>query len=198
MLLLSHVDFRTGELLDIAGLSAAAHSHGALAVWDLCHSAGVVAVDCEGAGVDLAVGCGYKYLNGGPGAPAFAYVRRDLQPLVENPLPGWLGHAAPFEFDSVFRPATGIRRFVTSTPSILGLSALESALDAFDGVTPEEIRLKSSSLTELFIALIEERELAWTAAGLPPRDHTTRLAGLAAPRRGLRRRAGAHRKGGDL
>jgi kynureninase len=155
VLLLSHVDFRTGEMLDIAGVTAAAHSVGALTVWDLCHSAGVVAVDCEGAAIDLAVGCGYKYLNGGPGAPAFAYVRRELQQTVENPLPGWLGHATPFDFDATFRPAPGIRGFVTSTPPILGLSAL----DAFDGVTAEQIRRKSSSLTELFIGLVEERQL---------------------------------------
>jgi kynureninase len=159
-LLLTHVDFRTGELFDMPVLTKAAHSVGALAVWDLCHSAGAVIVDCEAAGVDLAVGCGYKYLNGGPGAPAFAYVRRDLQPLVENPMPGWLGHASPFDFDVVFRTAGGIRGFATSTPAILGLSALDSALDAFDGLTIEAIRQKSVSLTELFIALLEERQLA--------------------------------------
>lgn len=158
-LLLTHVDFRTGELFDIARLSEAAHSVGALAVWDLCHSAGAVTVDCERTGLDLAVGCSYKYLNGGPGAPAFAYVRRDLQALVENPLPGWLGHATPFDFDATYRAATGIRGFVTSTPAILGLSALDAALDAFDGVSMEAIRQKSVSLTELFIASLEEREL---------------------------------------
>jgi len=158
-LLLTHVDFRTGELFDLARLTAAAHSVGALAVWDLCHSAGAVIVDCERTGVDLAVGCSYKYLNGGPGAPAFAYVRRHLQATLENPLPGWLGHAAPFDFDATYSAATGIRGFVTSTPAILGLSALDSALDAFDGLTMEEIRQKSVSLTELFLASLEERQL---------------------------------------
>jgi kynureninase len=173
VLLLTHVDFRTGELFDIARLTAAAHSVGALAIWDLCHSAGAVIVDCERTGLDLAVGCSYKYLNGGPGAPAFAYARSDLHATVQNPLPGWLGHASPFDFEASYHAAAGIRGFVTSTPAILGLSALDAALDAFEGLTMEAIRQKSVSLTELFIASLEERELPGLQLA-SPRDEARR------------------------
>jgi kynureninase len=156
-LMLTHVDFRTGAMFDLAALTRAAHVAGALTVWDLCHSVGAVVVDCEGAGVDLAVGCSYKYLNAGPGAPAFVYVRRALQDGVENPLPGWLGHEAPFEFSRTFRPAPGVRRFVTSSPSVLGITALEAALDAWDGVSVQAVRDKSVALSELFIEAAAER-----------------------------------------
>jgi kynureninase len=157
VLMLTHVDFRTGAMFDLASLTAAAHRVGALALWDLCHSVGAVEVDCEHAGVDLAVGCCYKYLNGGPGAPAFVYVRRSLQDELENPLPGWLGHEAPFDFTTTYRPAAGIRRFVTSSPSILGLSALDAALDAWQGVSMSVVRAKSVALSEMFIEAVTER-----------------------------------------
>lgn len=156
-LMLTHVDFRTGALFDMATLTREAHDAGALAIWDLCHSVGAVLVDCESDGVDLAVGCSYKYLNGGPGAPAFLYVRRQLQDTLENPLPGWLGHASPFEFSTPYRPAEGVRRFVTSTPPVLAIAALDAALDAFDGISMQEVRAKSLALTELFIAGVLER-----------------------------------------
>jgi kynureninase len=164
-LLLTHVDFRTGAMFDMATLTSAAHEAGALAVWDLCHSVGAVAVDCTRDGVDLALGCCYKYLNGGPGAPAFVFVRRDLQASVTNPLPGWLGHETPFAFSNDYRPAEGIRRFITSSPPILGLTALDAALDAFEGVPIEAVRKRSVALTELFIEAVtdatgEEFELA--------------------------------------
>jgi kynureninase len=164
-LLLTHVDFRTGAMFDMATLTSAAHEAGALAVWDLCHSVGAVAVDCTRDGVDLALGCCYKYLNGGPGAPAFVFVRRDLQASVANPLPGWLGHETPFAFSNDYRPEEGIRRFITSSPPILGLTALDAALDAFEGVPIEAVRKKSVALTELFIEAVtdatgEEFELA--------------------------------------
>jgi len=154
---LTHVDFRTGAMFDMAAVTAAAHDVGALAIWDLCHSVGAVVVDCEQDGVDLAVGCCYKYLNGGPGAPAFVYVRRSLQELLENPLPGWLGHEAPFDFTTGYRPAGGVRRFVTSTPPIIALAALDAALDAWAGVTVGAVRAKSVAMTELFIATVTER-----------------------------------------
>ncbi len=157
VLMLTHVDFRTGALFDMAALTRAAHDAGALTLWDLCHSAGAVVVDCDADGVDLAVGCSYKYLNGGPGAPAFLYVRRELQESLENPLPGWLGHAAPFEFTTPFRAAAGVRRFVTSTPPVLAMAALDAALDAFDGVSMRDVRAKSLALGELFIAGVLER-----------------------------------------
>jgi kynureninase len=157
VLSLTHVDVRTGEMFDLPGLTAAAHEAGALALWDLSHSAGAVVVGCDEHGVDLAVGCGYKYLNGGPGAPAFLYVREEHQDMIDNPLPGWLGHEAPFDMSLDYRPASGIRRFLTSTPAILGLSALEAALDCWGEVTIEQVRRKSVQLSELFIAALEER-----------------------------------------
>jgi kynureninase len=156
-LMLTHVDFRTGAMFDIASLTRAAHDAGALTVWDLCHSVGAVVVECGRDGVDLAVGCCYKYLNGGPGVPAFVYVRRELQELVENPLPGWLGHEAPFDFVTTYQPAAGVRRFVTSSPSILGISALDTALDAWEGVTTQAVREKSMALGELFVEAVFER-----------------------------------------
>ena len=169
VLCLTHVDFRTGEMLDLPGLTAAAHRAGALSLWDLSHSAGAVVVGCEANGVDLAVGCGYKYLNGGPGAPAFVYVRREHQAELLNPIPGWLGHDSPFEFASDYRPAGGIRRFLTSTPPILALSALEAALDCRADVSSEQVREKSVELTELFIAALEER-MPGTFELASPRD----------------------------
>jgi kynureninase len=153
---LTHVDFRTGALHSIPEVTRAAHEAGALMLWDLCHSAGALPVGCEEHGVDLAVGCTYKYLNGGPGAPSFLYVRRSLQDRLENPLPGWLGHEAPFGFEPEYRPATGIRRFLTSTPPVLQLAALDAALDAFEGVEIDDVRAKSSALGQLFIELVDD------------------------------------------
>lgn len=157
---LTQVDFRTGALLDLPSLTEATHAVGGLALWDLCHSVGVVPVDCETNGVDLAVGCTYKYLNAGPGAPAFLYVRSALQGALENPLPGWLGHAEPFTFDLDWEPAGGIRKFLTSTPPVLALSALDAALDAFEDVTIEQVRTKSMALGALFVDVV-------TGAGIP-------------------------------
>ncbi len=157
---LTQVDFRTGALLDLPSLTDAAHAAGALALWDLCHSVGVVPVGCEEAGVDLAVGCTYKYLNAGPGAPGFLYVRRELQPLLDNPVPGWLGHAEPFRFDLAWEPAAGIRKFVTSTPPVVALGILDAALDVFDGFAIEQIRAKSMSLGQLFVDVVTAAEVA--------------------------------------
>ena len=164
---LTHVDFRTGEMHDLPALTSAAHEAGALSLWDLCHSAGAVVVGCEDHGVDLAVGCTYKYLNGGPGSQSFMYVRRGLHAELKNPLPGWLGHAAPFDFDTSWRPASGIRRFLTSSPPIVGMGALEAALEAFDGVTIEQVRAKSVSLSQLFLEAVEERAPASLAVASP-------------------------------
>ncbi len=166
---LTQVDFRTGALLDLPGLTEAAHAVGALSLWDLCHSAGVVPVGCEVNGVDLAVGCTYKYLNAGPGAPAFLYVRRELQGALDNPVPGWLGHAEPFAFDLDWEPSRGIRKFLTSTPPVVALSALDAALDVFEGIAIEEIRAKSMALGELladFVAAagVADLELASPAS----------------------------------
>ncbi|MHB8458433.1 MAG: aminotransferase class V-fold PLP-dependent enzyme, partial [Acidimicrobiales bacterium] len=153
---LTHVDFRTGEIHDLPGLTARAHEVGALALWDLCHSAGAVPVGLEDNRVDFAVGCTYKYLNAGPGSPSFLYVRGELQATLENPLPGWLGHQEPFSFDPTWRPAEGIRRFVTSSPPIAALVVLDAALDAFEGVTMADVREKSMALGQLFIETIED------------------------------------------
>ena len=178
LVMLTHVDFRTGEMLDLPGLTARAHQAGALILWDLAHSTGAVPVDLAGADADFAAGCTYKYLNGGPGSPAFVWVAPRLVADVVNPLPGWLGHARPFDFESAFTPAPGIRGLVTSTPSILALAALDGALDVFDGVDLAAVRAKSLALTDLFITLVEER-LAGALSLVTPRDHARRGSQVA-------------------
>ena len=157
VLMLTHVDYGSGLIHDMAALTAAAHAHGALMLWDLSHSAGAVPVDLTGHQVDLAVGCGYKYLNGGPGAPAYAFIRRSLQDAVPSPLSGWMGHAAPFDFEGHYRPAPGIVRQLAGTPPILSLAALEVAVDLWLRVDQEEVRRKSMALGDLFIRLVDER-----------------------------------------
>jgi kynureninase len=156
VLALTHVDFRTGRMYDMAEVTAGAHDAGALMLWDLCHSAGAVPVDLGGVGADLAVGCSYKYLNAGPGAPAYCFVAAALQDRVDQPLTGWMGHAAPFEMARDYVPAPGIARMRSGSPPILGLAALDAALDAFDGVAMGDLRAKSLSLTSLFIDLVGE------------------------------------------
>lgn len=155
VLTLTHVDYRSGRLHDAARLTAAAHDAGAVTVWDLSHSAGAVALDL--AGCDLAVGCGYKYLNGGPGAPAFLFVAEALQDQLRSPLPGWMGHAEPFAFDTAYRPAPGIARFLTGTPSILALAALDAGLDTFEGVATADLEAKQQRLTQVFVEAVEAR-----------------------------------------
>ncbi|HEU4877042.1 MAG TPA: kynureninase [Sphingomicrobium sp.] len=154
---LTHVDYRSGRRHDMARLTAAAHAAGALMLWDLSHSAGAIAVDLNGAKADFAVGCGYKYLNGGPGAPAFLFVADALQAQLRSPLSGWLGHADPFAFEPAYRPAEGIARFQAGTPSILAMAALEAGLATFDGVSIGDLEAKSRRLSDLFITLVEER-----------------------------------------
>ncbi|GAB4184871.1 MAG: kynureninase [Thalassobaculales bacterium] len=151
----THVNYKTGRMHDLAAVTAAARAKGALVVWDLAHSAGAVPLDLKAAGADFAVGCGYKYLNGGPGAPAFLYVAERLQQQARQPLTGWLGHAEPFAFDLDYRPASGIRRFKCSSPPVLGLAALEAALDVFADADMAALRAKSMALTELFIRRVE-------------------------------------------
>jgi kynureninase len=151
---LSHVDYRTGELLDIAGITRRLHDAGALVVWDLCHSAGVVDVGFDRHAIDFAVGCTYKYLNGGPGAPAFIAVAKAHQAAAQQPLSGWWGHAAPFAFDRDFRPDAGIKRFLCGTQPIISMRGVDAALDAMEGVEVAALRSKSLALTELFIARI--------------------------------------------
>ena len=157
VLMLTHVDYRSGERHDMAALSAAARAAGALSLWDLSHSAGALDLSLSASGADLAVGCGYKYLNGGPGAPAFLYVAAALQNQLHSPLTGWMGHDAPFAFDDVYRPAPGIARFLAGTPPIIAMAALAAGLATFDGVTINEIEAKAASLTDTFIVCVEAR-----------------------------------------
>jgi kynureninase len=157
ILFLTHVDYRSSARHDLAKLTAAAHAVGALAVWDLSHSAGALELDLRAANADVAVGCGYKYLNGGPGAPAFLYARRDLHEELRSPLKGWMGHAEPFAFEPKHRGASGMAQFLTGTPSILALAALEAGLATFDGVDMAKVGAKARALTSLFIAEVEAR-----------------------------------------
>ncbi|MEQ8366183.1 MAG: kynureninase [Roseicyclus sp.] len=155
--MLTQVDYRTGRLHDMPAITAKTHAAGAVMVWDLAHSAGAVPVDLEGANCEFAVGCTYKYLNGGPGAPAFIYVRPDLADSVQPALAGWLGHAAPFAFDLDYRPAPGIERMRVGTPPVMQLTALEEALTLWDGIDMADLRTASIALSETFIAEVERR-----------------------------------------
>ena len=153
--LVNQVDYRTGRLRDVAAVTARAHAVGALAVWDLCHSAGVMEVGLNAAGADLAVGCSYKYLNGGPGAPAFVFAARRHQAAIRQPLSGWWGHARPFAFAPEFAPDAGIRKFLCGTQPILSFRAMQAGLAMFAEASLAEIRRKSVALTGRFIALTE-------------------------------------------
>jgi kynureninase len=175
---LTQVDYRTGESLDMAGITEQVHAAGALMLWDFAHSAGAVPLDVTGADVDFAAGCGYKYLNGGPGAPAFLYVRKSWQGQLRNPLPGWLGHARPFDFELTYEPADGMQAFVTSSPSIVALAALDGALDIWDRTSVQQVRVKSLALTDLLIQLIEER-LPGVFEVVTPLDHARRGSQVA-------------------
>ncbi len=152
--LLTHVDYRTGRMHDMAGITSAAHAAGAVMIWDLAHSAGAVPVDLAASHAEFAVGCSYKYLNGGPGAPAFIYVRPDLVDRIDPALAGWLGHAAPFAFDLDYRPAPGVARMRVGTPPVLQMTALDAALEVWNGVDMAELRAASVALCEQFIALV--------------------------------------------
>ncbi|MEU7914077.1 kynureninase [Microbispora bryophytorum] len=154
LVLLSHVDYRTGEARDMAAVTELVRAAGALMVWDLCHSAGALPVRVGEA--DFAVGCTYKYLNGGPGAPAYLYVAPRHQDAVHNVLSGWHGHAAPFDFEPHYRPAPGVRRFATGSPPILSYAALNASLDIWERVDLDEVRAKSLALTSLFIDLLDD------------------------------------------
>lgn len=155
--LITQVDYRTGRLHDMAALTAKAQSAGAVMLWDLAHSAGAVPVDLAASGCEFAVGCTYKYLNGGPGAPAFIYVRPDLIDGIRPAMAGWLGHAAPFAFEQTYRPARDIERMRVGTPPVMQMTALEEALRLWDGVDMADIRAASIALSELFIAQVEAR-----------------------------------------
>ena len=157
VLLLTHVHYKSARRLDMAELTRAAHAQGALALWDLSHSAGAVELDLAACDADLAVGCGYKYLNGGPGAPAFVFAARRLHDAIRQPLAGWMGHAAPFDFVDDYAPAPGMARFLCGTPPMLSLIALEAGLDALDGVDMEQLQAKSRALSTLLIERLAVR-----------------------------------------
>jgi len=172
VLMLTQVDYRTGRMHDMAALTAQAHAAGAITVWDLAHSAGAVPVDLAGAGADFAVGCTYKYLNSGPGGPAFIHVAPHLAEGALPALPGWLGHEAPFAFDPDYRPGKGIERMRVGTPPIIQLAALEAALDIWDGVDMADVRARSIDLSQAFVAGVEARCPALRLAS--PRDPAQR------------------------
>ena len=170
ILMLTHVDYATGEIHDMRRITAAAQKFGALMLWDLSHSAGAVPVNLNASQVDLAVGCGYKYLNGGPGAPAYAFVAKGLQDAMQSPLSGWMGHAAPFAFEPEYRPAPGIKRQLAGSPPILSMLALEVAIDLWLRIDQKETRRKSMALGDLFISRVDETCRDLGVEVVSPRD----------------------------
>ena len=178
VLMLTHVNYRTGAMHDVRALTAAAHSAGILTVWDLAHSAGAVPVDLNGSGADFAVGCGYKYLNGGPGAPAFVWVAPRHADRFWQPLAGWWGHAAPFAFTPGYQPAPGIARYLCGTQPIISLAALDCGVDTVLAAEPiggmSALRAKSLALTDLFIELVEARCAGHGLTLVTPREHAQR------------------------
>jgi kynureninase len=183
VLMLTHVNYRTGRMHDMAALTRQAQEAGALVIWDLAHSAGAVPVDLNAANADFAVGCGYKYLNGGPGAPAFAWAHRSHTAVMDaeqlwQPLSGWLGHAAPFEFTPNYRPAAGVSRFICGTPPVISMAALECGVDTVLAAQSQggmaALRKKSIALTDTFIALVEERCAGHGLTLQTPRDAAIR------------------------
>ncbi|MFM2274310.1 MAG: kynureninase [Pseudomonadota bacterium] len=178
VLMLTHVNYRTGAMHNMKAVTAAAHSVGALTVWDLAHSAGAVPVDLNGSQADFSIGCGYKYLNGGPGAPAFVWVNPKHAERFWQPLAGWWGHAAPFEFTPDYRPAPGITRYLCGTQPILSMTALDCGLDTLLAAEPlggmNALRTKSLALTDLFIELALQRCAGYGLGLATPRDHAQR------------------------
>ncbi|WP_175412783.1 kynureninase [Streptomyces sp. TRM64462] len=177
--LVNHVDYRTGRLHDLPGITAAVRDAGALAVWDLCHSAGALPVGLDAHGVDLAVGCTYKYLNGGPGSPAYLYVAERHQAGFDSPLPGWNSHADPFAMTPGYAAADGARRGRVGTPDILSMRALEAALEVWDGVAMEDVRAKSLALTDFFLECVEAYVPEGVVTSLTPAAHAERGSQVA-------------------
>ena len=173
LLSLTHVDFRTGAMFDLPTITREAQARGALVQWDLCHTTGAIPVDLTEAGADMAVGCTYKYLNGGPGSPAFTWVAPRHQADARQPITGWMGHRNPFAMARDYEPVDGIGRFASGTPPVLALSALEAAMEAFDGVSLPALRARSLELTDLFIELVEAR-VPGEFEIVTPREHARR------------------------
>ncbi|MEC5409643.1 kynureninase [Paraburkholderia sp. MPAMCS5] len=171
---LTHVDYRSAEIYDMQAYTRRAHECGALIVWDLSHTAGAVPCDLDGSGTDFAVGCGYKYLNGGPGAPAYLYVAERHADLCEQPLAGWFGHARPFDFAPNYTPASGAARFLCGTNPVIGLSVLSRALDIFEGISMDDLRSQSIRLTSLFIESVDTYLSSHGFTVASPRDAARR------------------------
>ena len=186
VMMLTQVDYKSGRLHDMAALTRLAHEHGALAVWDLAHTAGALPVQLKASDADFAVGCGYKYLNGGPGAPAFVWVHPRHADRFEQPLSGWMGHAAPFEFTLAYRPAAGITRYLCGTPALLSMAALECGVDSVLAAEPlggmTALRAKSLALTDLFITLVGQRCGGQGLSVITPREHALRGSQVALAR----------------
>jgi kynureninase len=174
LLLLTHVHYKTGQKFNMAEVTAKARAAGATTLWDLSHSVGAVPLQLNRDGAELAVGCGYKYLNGGPGAPAFLYVAEHLQERLISPIRGWMGHNAPFSFTDDYAPAPGVSRFLAGTPPILSMAALEAGVESFDGVDMDSLWAKSVQLFDLFLALVEERCAGFDLVCISPRDAAER------------------------
>lgn len=179
VLLLSHVNFRSGALYDMKEITAQAHARGILVIWDLAHSAGVVPVQLDACDVDFAVGCGYKYLNGGPGAPAFLYVASRHHAAVRQPLSGWMGHQAPFEFENKYHAAPGVAAFLSGTPPVVSLSILDAALDVFADIDIVQLRQKSLALASLFMRCVKQLPALSELVLLSPEHEAERGAQLA-------------------
>ncbi|MGB0322154.1 MAG: kynureninase [Pseudohongiellaceae bacterium] len=179
VLLLTHVNFRTGAVHDMQRLTARAHDHDVPVIWDLSHSAGAMELALDDCQVDFAVGCGYKFLNGGPGAPAFLYVASRLQAELQQPLQGWMGHKQPFAFEPKYVPDAGINQLQTGTPSILSMSALDAALSCFEGLTTTQLREKSLALSTMFLSLLEEDLTCESLTLVSPREPEQRGAQLS-------------------
>ena len=192
VMMLTQVDYKSGRVHDMAALTRMAHDHGTLALWDLAHSAGALPVALEAAGADFAVGCGYKYLNGGPGAPAFVWAHPRHAERFWQPLSGWMGHAAPFDFTPSYRPAAGIARYLCGTPALLSMAALECGVDSVLAAEPlggmAALRRKSLALTDLFITLVEARCGDQGLTVITPHEHALRGSQVA-----LAREEGAYR-----
>ncbi|RXZ45893.1 kynureninase [Agromyces binzhouensis] len=179
VVVLTHVDYRTGRMHDLAEVTARVHEAGAIMVWDLCHSAGAVPIDLGAAGADFAVGCTYKYLNGGPGSPSFMWAASRHHEAARPAVTGWHGHARPFDFEIGYEPMSGIGRFRVGTPQLLSLAALEASLDIWAEVDMSLVREKSLRLTELFMALVDRRLGAWPIEVVTPRRSTRRGSQVA-------------------
>ncbi|WP_022891405.1 kynureninase [Agromyces subbeticus] len=179
VVVLTHVDYRTGRMHDMVEVTRRVHSAGAIMVWDLCHSVGAVPVDLNGADADFAIGCTYKYLNGGPGSPSFMWVAERHHAVASPAVTGWHGHATPFDFDVEYVPADGVTRFRVGTPQLLSMAALEASLEIWGEVDLADVREKSLRLTELFISLVDSRLAPWGVEVVTPRQSAKRGSQVA-------------------